>query len=152
MFAMIRGRGKSVVKSLNTTALVSLPLSAAPGRYSSSLRAEEFSMQSSTSGTGGKSSVSGFVATVFGATGYSGRYVVDALGKIGSIVVVPYRGTDWSYKHLKILGELGQIVPVQFDPCDPTSIAVCFPSPKPSPFPSASPKPLMKDETESNSL
>ena len=44
-----------------------------------------------SSGNGGRSSVSGVVATVFGSTGFFGRYVVNNLGRIGSQVIVPYR-------------------------------------------------------------
>jgi hypothetical protein len=35
---------------------------------------------------GGRSSVSGVTATVFGASGFYGRYIVDRLGRIGSQV------------------------------------------------------------------
>jgi len=42
-------------------------------------------------GAGGRCSPSGVAATVFGATGFLGRYVVNELGRIGSRVIVPYR-------------------------------------------------------------
>jgi NADH dehydrogenase (ubiquinone) 1 alpha subcomplex subunit 9 len=64
---------------------------------------------------GGRSSVSGVVATVFGCTGFLGRFVVNRLGKIGSQVVVPYRGEESAFRHLKVMGDLGQIAPVWFD-------------------------------------
>ena len=58
--------------------------------------------------------MSGLVATVFGSTGFLGSYVVDALGKRGSQVVVPYRCPEEQYMHLKLMGDLGQIVPLEF--------------------------------------
>ncbi|KAL3679982.1 hypothetical protein R1sor_022938 [Riccia sorocarpa] len=73
-------------------------------------------------GTGGRSSVSGFVATVFGATGFLGRYVVQQLARMGSQVFVPYRGLEDEFKHLKLMGDLGQIVPVRFDSRDEESM------------------------------
>ncbi|KAI4364106.1 hypothetical protein MLD38_020241 [Melastoma candidum] len=73
-------------------------------------------------GTGGRSSVSGIVATVFGATGFLGRYVVQQLAKHGSQVLVPFRGSEDSNRHLKLMGDLGQIVPMKFDPRDESSI------------------------------
>lgn len=73
-------------------------------------------------GTGGRNSISGIVATVFGASGFLGKYVVNELGKIGSQVVIPYRGEESAQRHLKILGDLGQIVPLQCDVYNPESI------------------------------
>jgi len=71
---------------------------------------------------GGRSSVSGVIATVFGCTGFLGRYVVNSLGRVGSQVVIPYRGEEKSYTHLKVMGDLGQIIPLQWDIRDKDSI------------------------------
>lgn len=60
----------------------------------------------------GRSGVSGVVATVFGASGFLGRYVVNRLGRIGSQCVIPYRGDGMNVRHLKLMGDLGQIVPL----------------------------------------
>ncbi|ERN15903.1 hypothetical protein AMTRI_Chr07g76450 [Amborella trichopoda] len=73
-------------------------------------------------GTGGRSSVSGIIATVFGATGFLGRYLVQQLAKMGSQVLVPFRGCEDSHRHLKLMGDLGQIVPMKYDPRDEGSI------------------------------
>ncbi|KAL3828097.1 hypothetical protein ACJIZ3_016899 [Penstemon smallii] len=73
-------------------------------------------------GTGGRSSVSGIVATVFGATGFLGRYLVQQLAKMGSQVLVPFRGSEESPRHLKLMGDLGQIVPMKYNPRDENSI------------------------------
>ena len=58
--------------------------------------------------------VSGIVATVFGSTGFLGGYVVDALGKRGSQIVLPYRCPEESVMHLRLMGDLGQMVPLEF--------------------------------------
>lgn len=73
-------------------------------------------------GTGGRSSVSGIVATVFGATGFLGRYLVQQLAKMGSQVLVPFRGSEDCHRHLKLMGDLGQIVPMKYNPRDENSI------------------------------
>ncbi|KAL8490025.1 hypothetical protein ACS0TY_025792 [Phlomoides rotata] len=73
-------------------------------------------------GTGGRSSVSGIVATVFGATGFLGRYLVQQLAKMGSQVLVPFRGSEDSHRHLKLMGDLGQVVPMKYSPRDENSI------------------------------
>jgi len=66
--------------------------------------------------------VSGVVATVFGATGFVGRYVVDRLGKLGSQVIVPYRGDGMNARHLKLLGDYGQIVLLPYHMTDEASV------------------------------
>mmetsp|Transcript_53243 Transcript_53243/g.130472 ORF Transcript_53243/g.130472 Transcript_53243/m.130472 type:complete len:354 (-) Transcript_53243:23-1084(-) len=73
-------------------------------------------------GAGGRSSVSGVVAAVFGSTGFLGRYVVNQLGRIGSQVVAPWRGDELNFRHLKPMGDLGQIVPMQFELRDSDSL------------------------------
>ncbi|CAJ1968251.1 unnamed protein product [Sphenostylis stenocarpa] len=73
-------------------------------------------------GTGGRSSVSGIIATVFGATGFLGRYVVQHLAKMGSQVLVPFRGSEDCPRHLKLMGDLGQIVPMKYNPRDESSV------------------------------
>ena len=73
---------------------------------------------------GGRQSVSGVVATVFGSTGFLGRYAVNHLGRIGSQVIVPYRGDGMSSsRHLRLNGDLGQIVPVPFSLYDEDSVS-----------------------------
>ncbi|CAG8482640.1 5489_t:CDS:2 [Paraglomus occultum] len=58
--------------------------------------------------------VSGHIATVFGATGFLGRYLVSKLAKHGTQVVIPYRDED-AKRFLKVTGDLGQIVSLEFD-------------------------------------
>jgi len=58
---------------------------------------------------GGRSSVSGIKATVFGASGFLGTYVVNQLGKCGSHVLCPHRGDEIYLRKLKPMGDLGAI-------------------------------------------
>ena len=53
--------------------------------------------------------ISGITATVFGCTGFLGRYIVNALAKTGSQVVCPYRCDDLDAQHLRTMGDLGQV-------------------------------------------
>ncbi|XVE77998.1 hypothetical protein DITRI_Ditri13aG0108900 [Diplodiscus trichospermus] len=91
-------------------------------RCGSTLAAHKGSGHVVRKGTGGRSSVSGIIATVFGATGFLGRYLVQRLAKMGSQVLVPFRGSEDNPRHLKLMGDLGQIVPMKFDPRDENSI------------------------------
>ncbi|KAG0053953.1 hypothetical protein BGZ83_000097 [Gryganskiella cystojenkinii] len=63
-------------------------------------------------GGGGRSSSNGHVITVFGCTGFLGRYLVNRLAREGAHVIVPYRDED-DMRHLKVMGDLGKIVPME---------------------------------------
>ncbi|XP_006891427.1 PREDICTED: NADH dehydrogenase [ubiquinone] 1 alpha subcomplex subunit 9, mitochondrial [Elephantulus edwardii] len=73
-------------------------------------------------GKGGRSSFSGIVATVFGATGFLGRYVVNRLGRMGSQVIIPYRCDTYDLMHLRPMGDLGQIIFLEWSGRDKDSI------------------------------
>ncbi|XP_015685581.1 NADH dehydrogenase [ubiquinone] 1 alpha subcomplex subunit 9, mitochondrial-like, partial [Protobothrops mucrosquamatus] len=72
-------------------------------------------------GRSGRSSVSGIVATVFGATGFLGRYIVNHLGRIGSQVVIPYRCDEYDLLYLRPMGDLGQLIFMEWDARDKDS-------------------------------
>lgn len=69
-------------------------------------------------GKPGRSSVSGIQATVFGSTGFLGRYVVNEFGQIGSRVLLPTRCNDNHRQHLRPMGDIGQIYFMDFDCMD----------------------------------
>uniref|UniRef100_A0A672QCF2 NADH dehydrogenase [ubiquinone] 1 alpha subcomplex subunit 9, mitochondrial n=1 Tax=Sinocyclocheilus grahami TaxID=75366 RepID=A0A672QCF2_SINGR len=73
-------------------------------------------------GKGGRSSSSGVAATVFGATGFLGRYVVSRLGRIGSQIVIPHRCDQYDLMYLRPMGDLGQIIFMEWDARDKESI------------------------------
>lgn len=73
-------------------------------------------------GTGGRSSFNGVVATVFGCTGFMGRYVCNKLGKIGSQMILPYRADHYEALRLKLAGDLGQVLFTPYHLCDEESI------------------------------
>lgn len=62
------------------------------------------------------------VATVFGCTGFLGRYVSNRLARVGAQVVLPYRGEEKETRHLKVMGEVGQMVPLKFSLRDQQTI------------------------------
>jgi len=73
---------------------------------------------------GGRSSVAGLTVTVFGCTGFLGRYVVNKLGRVGTTVVVPHRANDEdNTRHLKLMGDLGMINAIPFHARNTDSIA-----------------------------
>ncbi|KAF8523207.1 NADH dehydrogenase [Gautieria morchelliformis] len=76
-------------------------------------------------GPPGRSADSGHVATVFGCTGFLGRYLVHKLAKVGTTVVVPYREEDQK-RHLKVMGDLGQIVSLEWDIRNEEQTAECI--------------------------
>ncbi|KAI9189951.1 Protein-lysine N-methyltransferase efm5 [Blastocladiella emersonii ATCC 22665] len=76
-------------------------------------------------GAGGRSSVSGLTVTVFGCTGFLGRYLVNRLGQVGSAVVTPWRSYEDSKRHLKVMGDLGQITSLEFDIYNQKQLAEC---------------------------
>lgn len=66
--------------------------------------------------------MSGVQATVFGSTGFLGRPTVNQLGRMGSQVVVPHRCDEHDTRHLKLMGDYGQIVMVPFHLRDQASV------------------------------
>uniref|UniRef100_A0A673ILK9 NADH dehydrogenase [ubiquinone] 1 alpha subcomplex subunit 9, mitochondrial n=1 Tax=Sinocyclocheilus rhinocerous TaxID=307959 RepID=A0A673ILK9_9TELE len=73
-------------------------------------------------GKGGRSSSSGVAATVFGATGFLGRYVVSRLGRMGSQIVIPHRCDQYDLMYLRPMGDMGQIIFMEWDARDKESI------------------------------
>ncbi|KAL8975616.1 MAG: hypothetical protein Q9197_000166 [Variospora fuerteventurae] len=63
---------------------------------------------------GGRSALGGHTATVFGATGFLGRYIVHRLASRGCTVVVPFR-EEMAKRHLKVTGDLGRVVFMEYD-------------------------------------
>ncbi|GEQ72297.1 hypothetical protein JCM33374_g5984 [Metschnikowia sp. JCM 33374] len=72
-------------------------------------------------GPGGRSSRTGYTATVFGASGFLGRYLTSKLARHGTNVVVPFRD-DLKKRFLKVTGDLGVVNFVEFDPRNLRSI------------------------------
>lgn len=73
-------------------------------------------------GTGGRSSFSGVVCTVFGASGFIGQAVCNRLGKIGTQIIVPHRCEQYDVLPLKMCGDLGQVLFHPFQLTDEESI------------------------------
>ncbi|KAJ1963986.1 Protein-lysine N-methyltransferase efm5 [Dipsacomyces acuminosporus] len=76
-------------------------------------------------GTYGRQSWNGQTVTVFGCSGFLGRYVVARLAREGTKVIIPYRGLFEYVRHLKVTGDLGMIIPMEFDIRNPKQIEEC---------------------------
>ncbi|KAJ2724239.1 Protein-lysine N-methyltransferase efm5 [Coemansia sp. Benny D115] len=76
-------------------------------------------------GTYGRQSWNGQTATVFGCSGFLGRYIVARLARQGTKVIIPYRGLYEYVRHLRPTGDLGMIVPMEFDIRNPKQIEEC---------------------------
>jgi len=74
-------------------------------------------------GRGGRGSFSGVVATVFGATGFLGKFVLNRLGAQGTQMIIPYRSDPKTFLDLKTAGGLGQMLFTEFHLNDEASIA-----------------------------
>ena len=57
---------------------------------------------------------SGITSTVFGATGFLGRYAVNHIAKSGSRMILPSRCNENARQHLKVMGDLGQIINLDY--------------------------------------
>ena len=49
-----------------------------------------------------RSSTSGLRCTIFGAYGFVGRYVTALMAGSGTQCIIPYRGDDMEWRHLKV--------------------------------------------------
>jgi len=78
--------------------------------YASEVRPRKIDTASMKRGRGGRSSFSGDVVTVFGASGFIGRGIANRLGKNGSQAIYPYRGEHYKMLRLKVTGDLGQVL------------------------------------------
>ncbi|KAJ2712158.1 Protein-lysine N-methyltransferase efm5 [Coemansia spiralis] len=76
-------------------------------------------------GNYGRQSWNGQTATVFGCSGFVGRYVVARLAREGTKVIVPYRGLAEYIRHLRPTGDLGMVIPMEFDLRNPKQIEEC---------------------------
>ena len=143
-----QGHGRSQTRTRSVVDVRSMQRLASTAPVIAAKRAIEHAVPK---GPGGRSSVSGLTVTVFGSTGFLGRYVVARYGasapgsgrgrgrvgahaadpgeqptasrphdagvllfftaKNGSQVIIPFRGDESDYRHLKVSGDLGQVVP-----------------------------------------
>mmetsp|Transcript_2762 Transcript_2762/g.3531 ORF Transcript_2762/g.3531 Transcript_2762/m.3531 type:complete len:360 (-) Transcript_2762:283-1362(-) len=73
-------------------------------------------------GQPGRNARTGNSITVFGATGFVGRYLVNELGRTGNTLVVATQGDDMGWRHLKPLADYGKLTPAYMNLKDEDSI------------------------------
>jgi NADH dehydrogenase (ubiquinone) 1 alpha subcomplex subunit 9 len=56
------------------------------------------------------------VATVFGCTGFLGRYIVAELAQAGYQVITPWRNDEFAIMPLRVMGDVGQVVEMRYSP------------------------------------
>ncbi|ODV69415.1 NAD(P)-binding protein [Hyphopichia burtonii NRRL Y-1933] len=111
---MLRVNSKPIIKKLGTRSIYTPVLE-------SDVNILKNGKVNTAVGSGGRSSRSGYSATVFGASGFLGRYLVSKLARHGTITVVPYRD-ELKKRFLKVTGDLGVVNFVEFDPRNVESI------------------------------
>lgn len=82
----------------------------------------DFKASFTKKGTGGRSSNSGITATIFGASGFVGIHLTARLGKFGTQLVIPYRGSRYEVEKQRIGADLGQMYFTKFHLKDEDSI------------------------------
>jgi len=75
-----------------------------------------------TYGSGKRNSFNGNVVTVFGATGVVGRSLINELARTGTQLIVPFRSSEDDIRDIRLAGELGQIVFLNYSIRDYESI------------------------------
>jgi NADH dehydrogenase (ubiquinone) 1 alpha subcomplex subunit 9 len=78
-------------------------------------------------GRGGRSSRAGASVTIFGVSGFLGRYVVNRLGREGWLIRAATRGDDMEIRHLRPLTDYGKLAPHYYDAKNEASVAACIP-------------------------
>ncbi|OBT90831.1 NADH-ubiquinone oxidoreductase 40 kDa subunit, mitochondrial [Pseudogymnoascus sp. 03VT05] len=109
------------MKSCSPSSTAALRAAARPKSYTSPIASRNVSDISITRTgkpivkvQGGRSSLGGHTATVFGATGFLGRYIVNRLARQGCTVIIPYR-EEMAKRHLKVTGDLGRVIFMEYD-------------------------------------
>jgi len=122
---MIPKRGSGVLHRLQKRNFANGPAGSAPTMYGNipALKDNVEFKNIAITAAGGRQSVSGIRATVFGAGSYGlGHHIVGRLGPIGAQCILPYRDDGSSVKICKLAGDLGQIVPIKYQVRDKDAV------------------------------